>query len=127
MPRWPPSPCRDTICKPVQIIPVKLSMVNTYIVKQDGAILIDTGIPGSETAILDAMGKAGIAGRDLRLIIVTHGHGDHAGSAARLREVTGAKVAVHEKDAEMLRTGTHRAGLYRPGLSAGSPKCSSVR
>lgn len=92
--------------QPVEVVLVKLGMVNAYIVKQDGVILIDTGIPGSETAILDAMGKAGIAGRDLRLILVTHGHGDHAGSAARLREMTGAKVAIHEKDAEMLRTGT---------------------
>jgi hydroxyacylglutathione hydrolase len=90
---------------PVTVIPVRLGMVNTYIVKQEEAVLIDTGIPGSEDAILSALEKAGIDKRDLRLIVLTHGHGDHAGSAARLRELTGAKIVIHEKDAMMLRTG----------------------
>jgi glyoxylase-like metal-dependent hydrolase (beta-lactamase superfamily II) len=89
----------------VTIIPVRLGIVTTYIVKQEGAILIDTGTPGSEDAILSALEKAGINPGDLRLIVLTHGHGDHAGSAARMKELTGAKLAIHEKDAGMLRTG----------------------
>ncbi len=91
---------------PLTIIPVKLGIVNAYIVKQKGVVLIDTGIPGSENTILSSMEKAGIHEHDLRLIILTHGHGDHAGSSARLRELTGAKLAIHRKDSGMLRTGT---------------------
>jgi glyoxylase-like metal-dependent hydrolase (beta-lactamase superfamily II) len=90
----------------VQIIPVKLGMVNAYIVKQDGVVLIDTCIPGSEHAILSSLKAAGIEQQEVRLILVTHGHGDHAGSAARLQEMTGAPVAVHENDVRMLQTGT---------------------
>jgi glyoxylase-like metal-dependent hydrolase (beta-lactamase superfamily II) len=89
-----------------RVIPVKLGMVNVYIVRQEGTLLIDTGIPGSEEAIISAFEKADISKYDLWLILLTHGHGDHAGSAARLRELTGAKIIVHEKDAGMLRTGT---------------------
>jgi hydroxyacylglutathione hydrolase len=91
--------------KPFQIIPVKLGMVNVYIVKQDGVILIDTGIPGSEHAILSALKGAGIEPQEVGLILVTHGHGDHAGSAARMQDLTGAPVAAHEHDAGMLRSG----------------------
>lgn len=92
--------------RPVQIIPVIVGMVNTYIVKQDGVILIDTGISGSERAISNALHAVGIGQQECRLILVTHGHGDHAGSAAQLKEMTGAPVAVHKDDAHMLRTGT---------------------
>jgi len=81
-------------------------MVNAYIVKQDGVVLIDTGTPGSEGVILRSLMAAGIEQQEVRLILVTHGHGDHAGSASRLQEMTGAPVAVHENDVRMLRTGT---------------------
>jgi hydroxyacylglutathione hydrolase len=67
-------PLQGHSMQPAQVIPVKLGIVNAYIIKQDGAILIETGIPGGETAILDAMGKAGITVGDLRLIIITHGY-----------------------------------------------------
>ena len=84
---------------------IKLGIANAYIVRQDGVILIDTGDPGSEGAILDAAKERGIAPGDIRLILLTHGHGDHAGSASSLRAMTGAKVAIHRDDAEKLRSG----------------------
>jgi glyoxylase-like metal-dependent hydrolase (beta-lactamase superfamily II) len=56
--------------------------------------------------ILSSLKAAGIEHQEVRLILVTHGPGDHAGSAVRLQEINGARVAVHEKDVRMLRTGT---------------------
>lgn len=92
--------------QPIQVISINLGMVNAYIVRQDGVIIIDTGIPGSEYATLKALRQAGIGLQELRLILVTHGHGDHAGSAAHLQEMTGAPIAVHKNDSGMLETGT---------------------
>jgi glyoxylase-like metal-dependent hydrolase (beta-lactamase superfamily II) len=42
---------------------------------------------------------------DLDLIIVTHSHHDHVGSLAEVKKQSGAKVLVHEKDADLLKTG----------------------
>ena len=38
----------------------------------------------------------------LEKIINTHGHFDHVGANRRLKEVTGAEILIHEKDAPML-------------------------
>ena len=43
--------------------------------------------------------KRGLA---VRLIVNTHGHGDHIGAASALRAATGAALAIHETDAPML-------------------------
>lgn len=103
--------------KTVGIFPVKLGLVTAYLIRQDGAVLVDTGYPGNGEAILEAMRQNGILPRELRLILLTHGHGDHAGSAAFLREKTGAPVAIHPADADKLRTGNQ--GHLRPTGLAG--------
>jgi len=87
------------------VIPVRLGMVNAYIVRGEGTVLIDTGLPGNEAAICTAVQNAGVALEEVSLIVLTHGHQDHAGSAARFREMTGAAVAAHQGDAEKLRSG----------------------
>ena len=62
------------------------------------AIAIDTAIP-SLAWIADEL-----ATREwrLRLIVSTHGHWDHIGDNARVAEATGAEVAVHALDRDML-------------------------
>jgi hydroxyacylglutathione hydrolase len=101
----------------IEVYPVKMGIAYAYLVRQDGTILIDTGYPGSEEAILAAAKEQGIEPGDIRLILLTHGHGDHAGSAQRIREITGAKVAVHRDDAEKLRNG--HQGLLHPTCLSG--------
>ena len=101
----------------IEVLPVNLGMVTSYIVKQDGIVLVDTGYPKSGEAICAELQRRGIDPGTIDLILLTHGHADHAGSALWLRETTGAPVALHEGDAGMVRSG--RQGLLKPTCLTG--------
>jgi glyoxylase-like metal-dependent hydrolase (beta-lactamase superfamily II) len=74
-------------------------MVNCHLVMgEQGCVLVDTGVPGSHRKVERALKAHGRSLKDIRLIVVTHAHMDHAGSAARLRELTGAPILAHEGD-----------------------------
>lgn len=78
-----------------------LNMVNAHIIRTDtGCVLIDAGIPGSERRIARVLARHGLAFEDIKLIVVTHAHTDHAGSAARVRKLSGAPILAHEDDAD---------------------------
>lgn len=62
----------------------------------DSVTLIDTGAPGSGAEI-----AAAVSG--IERIVLTHGHVDHVGSAAELRESTGATVMAGAGDAAVIR------------------------
>ncbi len=79
-----------------------------------GVVMVDTGWPGHEQRILRAV-QAWERG-DLCLIYVTHAHFDHYGSAAALRRLTGAPIAIHSADAEAMARGkTHLGSVRRRG------------
>lgn len=84
----------------IQRIPIlPFGMVNCHLIIQNGVcILVDTGLPGSETKIASALKKHGLQLSDIKLIVVTHAHVDHAGSAATLRQLSGAPVVAHAGD-----------------------------
>jgi hydroxyacylglutathione hydrolase len=84
---------------------IKMQIANVYLIRGEKTILVDTGAPNSHKTILRELGKMGLAPTDIDLILLTHAHGDHAGSAAELKRITGAPLAVHEADADMLRRG----------------------
>lgn len=91
-----------------EVIPVPLGpfgMVNAFLLRGERTILVDTGVPGSGEAILAAMKRNRIDPRAVSLILITHGHFDHMGSASDLRERLGAPAAVGESDLQALRTG----------------------
>ena len=68
----------------IQIPILPFNMVNAHLIKTDkGSILVDTGIPGSERKIERVLHKHGLSFKDIKLIVVTHAHTDHAGSAAQ--------------------------------------------
>ncbi len=85
--------------KIIQVPIAPFGMINAHLViNWDQCILIDTGLPGSESKIEKALKKEWLSLQNIKLIVVTHAHIDHAGSASRLRELTGAPILAHEGD-----------------------------
>ena len=69
---------------------------NTYLVEADnGLVLVDTGMPGSEKLILKAVASLGRKPSDVKLILLTHRHWDHIGSAAALKKETSGRLVSH--------------------------------
>ncbi|MDO8749564.1 MAG: MBL fold metallo-hydrolase [Dehalococcoidia bacterium] len=67
----------------------------------DGYVLIDAGDNTDKGfhAFQDQLAKDRIAPSDIKLNVITHGHSDHAGLANRIKELTGARLAMHHLDA----------------------------
>ena len=65
-----------------------------------GVVLIDAGPPGSAETVIAGAKEAGVRAEDLRLILITHGHLDHYGAAAEIREWCGAPVAAYPGEPE---------------------------
>jgi glyoxylase-like metal-dependent hydrolase (beta-lactamase superfamily II) len=77
----------------------RMRFVNAYLVREDdGYTLVDTTLKGAGKDILAAAGDVPI-----RRIVLTHGHGDHAGSVDELRAALGADVPylIGEPDARI--------------------------
>jgi glyoxylase-like metal-dependent hydrolase (beta-lactamase superfamily II) len=90
---------------PIQIHTFKLGINRCYVVKQHGAIMIDAGPPKNAGKLQKMLLRKGIDPEEISLIILTHGDFDHIGSAGDIREMTGAKVAIHRNDLEKLEKG----------------------
>lgn len=68
----------------------------------EGLILIDTGFPHTKHQLIQAIWEAGFDPRDLKYVIITHGHFDHYGAACQLRGLYGCKLCLSEGDAPIL-------------------------
>ena len=89
----------DTTITRIPILP--LGMVNAHLIRSAaGCVLVDAGIPGSERRIRRVLARNGLTFADIKLIVITHAHTDHAGSAAQLRLLSGAPILAHEADAD---------------------------
>jgi glyoxylase-like metal-dependent hydrolase (beta-lactamase superfamily II) len=86
----------------VGIYPIKLGVARCYLLQGDGIIMIDGGAPNQAKCFLKALERLSIQPRDLRLLVLTHGHWDHIGSAKDIKEITGAKIAMHKREKDCL-------------------------
>ncbi len=64
--------------------------------------MIDGGEPNKLDSFKKGIAKALIQPEEIRLIILTHGHWDHIGSARDIKQLTRAKVLLHHKDMHFL-------------------------
>jgi hydroxyacylglutathione hydrolase len=91
---------------PFKLHPVRLPNVSCFLVYRPGAaMLVDCGNAGSEQKILSEMQGLGLEPGMLRLLVLTHAHFDHAGSAAQLKALTGCRIVIHRSEASRLQNG----------------------
>ena len=80
--------------------------LSALLVKTDaGAVLVDGGMPQAADMLLAHMATLGVAPRDLKFILHSHAHGDHAGPIAAVQRATGATVVSNAESAVLLARG----------------------
>jgi metallo-beta-lactamase class B len=70
-----------------------------------GHILLDSAFEASVPIIAENVRRLGFELGDVKILLASHGHIDHVGGHARVRELTGARVLVSQADARLLREG----------------------
>jgi len=94
---------------------VELTWSNVYLLRNGDALaLVDSGSPIDRDKLYDALVAAGVHPRDVRAVILTHGHADHAG-LARLYQLYGARILLGAGDIDAAAAG-HNAPLRPTSL-----------
>jgi metallo-beta-lactamase class B len=70
-----------------------------------GLVLIDAGLEESAPIIAGNIRKLGFRVEDVRILLSTHAHLDHAGGLARLKALSGARLYASAEDAVLLERG----------------------
>ena len=72
--------------------------VHSYLVYGKEICLIDSGVAGSDTVILDYISKTGGKPDEISTLILTHSHPDHLGSARALTKATHCAISAHRAE-----------------------------
>ncbi len=89
---------------------------NCYVVGDESSkegMIIDPGAEANQ--ILRVAEDLGL---DIKVIALTHGHGDHVGALSEVKETTGAEIAIHANDARSLQAS--------PSREASSPSAQAL-
>lgn len=92
----------------------------------EGHVLIDGGLPDSAPMILESIVALGFDPRDVKLIVNSHAHFDHAGGIAALQRATGARVAASPASAPVLVSGAVGHDDPQHGLAFQMPAVPAV-
>jgi glyoxylase-like metal-dependent hydrolase (beta-lactamase superfamily II) len=99
-----PDLCRGFASKGLHCL--NLGTTTVYLLKgRDGYLMVDTGYAQDYDAFREGLARLGIALDEIKTLLLTHGHDDHAGFAARVLAATGARVIAHRDAAPALRRG----------------------
>lgn len=75
------------------------------ITSPDGHVLVDVGTAEAVPLIIANIEKLGFSAEDIRAIVISHEHADHAGGLAEMQRITGAPVAASRVAAPVLKSG----------------------
>ncbi|HWP57024.1 MAG TPA: MBL fold metallo-hydrolase [Candidatus Acidoferrales bacterium] len=97
---------KDKKIEDIEIIPCRVNgprgIVKSFLVLgEERTILVDTGFSDADAdLIIDRLEKAGKKHSDLKLVILTHRHGDHVGGLPKLKRILKFTLMAHELDVE---------------------------
>jgi glyoxylase-like metal-dependent hydrolase (beta-lactamase superfamily II) len=101
-------------------IVLPLSMSNIFLIPCRGRYLqVDTGYEHDYPAYRRELARVGISVEDIRYLVLTHHHDDHAGFLNELTRDTSVTVIAHEQAAALLQSGKNdkaRGGGYVNGF-----------
>ncbi len=79
---------------------------NCYLLNvREGYLLIDTSLPECFPQFLEKTKEIRVDPSEIKFLLLTHAHDDHAGFATKLREETGCRIMTHKNSIESLREG----------------------
>jgi len=80
-------------------------LASYLITTPDGHILINSNLEASVPMIRASVESLGFKFSDIKILLISHAHGDHCAGSAALKQLTGAKYMVMEGDAEVVESG----------------------
>jgi glyoxylase-like metal-dependent hydrolase (beta-lactamase superfamily II) len=87
------------------VVRLGTSQVNWYLVEDGGGVtVVDAGLPRYRPQLDEGLLLLGRTPADVRAVVLTHGHGDHIGTAEAIRMQLGVPVLVHGEDRELATT-----------------------
>jgi metallo-beta-lactamase class B len=93
-----------------------------------GHILINAGLEDSVPMIQQNVEKVGFRFSDIKILLISHAHFDHAAGAARIKKLTGAKYMVMDSDVPVVESGGKEDFFYghTPGMLYPAAKVDRV-
>ena len=74
--------------------------VSVYLIDTpEGLILIDCAYEENLYLLIDSIRGLGFDPKDIRHLLISHGHFDHCGAARQLQEMSNCEIWINEKDA----------------------------
>ncbi len=83
------------------------------ITSPEGHILINPDFEDSVDLIKASVEKLGFKFTDIKIILISHAHGDHCAGTAKAKEMTGAQVMVMDRDSELLEHPSGGRGSFK--------------
>ena len=96
---------------------------NCYLIKEDGIIIVDACTPKQGKKFLKQLKELSIDPKDISLLLLTHGHIDHIGSASEFKKLTGCKVAINHREKDWVEQAIKSVP---PGVNLWGRVCSVI-